>query len=222
MMGFMTSCDFRARGGSRERVGRAAADRLAKNHSEEMASVQRADSSYDNHHEPASTPKNQRLASATLWHRLIHAKNTLRIHVLIPLEAIVKDAFRNYPTVTSYLVLLAGLSVIPIVAFVGFSLFVSSILVGMGLAFVVTWGSIIIGCAFFVLMISLAFLVATAFWIVMGLFLTIFVLRLMYNLQTTFMEKVRHSQVIQELVNHAREKRLQHRQNSLDRPSKLP
>lgn len=48
-------------------------------------------------------------------------------------------------------------------------------------------------CEVFVLMISLAFLVAAAFWIVMGLFLAIFVLRLVYNVQTTFVEKVRVS-----------------------------
>jgi hypothetical protein len=42
---------------------------------------------------------------------------------------------------------LAGLSLIPILAFVGFSLFIGSILVGMGLTFVLTWGSVIIGSA---------------------------------------------------------------------------
>ncbi|KNZ43703.1 hypothetical protein VP01_995g7 [Puccinia sorghi] len=191
-----------------------------------------ADSSYDNRNEASSTPKDQQLVSATLWHRLIHAKNSLRIHVFIPLEAIVKDAFRNYPTLTtrwsfpfilnnlnirytnhakqkkSYMMVLAGLSVIPIVAFVGFSLFLMSYFFML--------------CEVFVLMISLAFLVAAAFWIVMGLFLAIFVLRLVYNVQTTFVEKVRHSQVIKDLVNHVHEKRRQHHQNSLGRTSKSP
>ncbi|EFP79982.1 hypothetical protein PGTUg99_023248 [Puccinia graminis f. sp. tritici] len=148
------------------------------------------------------------------WERLMVAKNTARVHVLIPLEAILKDAFKNYPTTTSYMMVLAGMSVIPIIAFIGFSLCVSSILVGIGITFVLTWGSVIIGCAFFALMISLAFLVAAAFWVVVGLFMTIFVLRLMYNVQTSFVHKVKHSQVIKELVNHANEKRLHHHQQN--------
>ncbi|KAA1091211.1 hypothetical protein PGT21_028552 [Puccinia graminis f. sp. tritici] len=116
--------------------------------------------------------------------------------------------------VKSYMMVLAGMSVIPIIAFIGFSLCVSSILVGIGITFVLTWGSVIIGCAFFALMISLAFLVAAAFWVVVGLFMTIFVLRLMYNVQTSFVHKVKHSQVIKELVNHANEKRLHHHQQN--------
>ncbi|OAV89171.1 hypothetical protein PTTG_06898, partial [Puccinia triticina 1-1 BBBD Race 1] len=143
-----------------------------------------------------------------------------RIHVLIPLKAILKDAFKNYPTLTSYLRVLTGLSVIPIVAFVGFSLFVGSILVGMGLLFVFTWGSVVIGGAFFALMISLAFLIAAAFWIVLGLFNTIFVLRLMYNAQTTFVHRVKRSPVIRELVNHVNEKRLHHQQNGINEDAK--
>ncbi|KAH9469994.1 hypothetical protein MJO28_004124 [Puccinia striiformis f. sp. tritici] len=150
------------------------------------------------------------------WERVMVAQNKFRIHVLTPLGAILKDAYKTYPALTSYLMVLTGLSVIPIIAFVGFSMFVGSILAGMGLAFVLTWGSIIIGSAFFVLMMSLAFLVAAAFWIVIGLFVTIFALRLVYNVQSKFVHKVKHSQVVKELVNHANEKRLHHQQNGID------
>ncbi|PLW13338.1 hypothetical protein PCANC_14686 [Puccinia coronata f. sp. avenae] len=154
---------------------------------------------------------------STLYHRLMMAKYQIRVHVLIPLEEILKDAFRNYPTVTSYLMVLAGLSLIPILAFVGFSLFIGSILVGMGLTFVLTWGSVIIGSAFFALLASLAFLAAASFWIVLGLFVTIFAARLAYNLQKNVAEKFRHSKVVKELYNHAHEKRLhQQQQNGLD------
>ncbi|KAH9460223.1 hypothetical protein Pst134EB_008408 [Puccinia striiformis f. sp. tritici] len=126
------------------------------------------------------------------WERVMVAQNKFRIHVLTPLGAILKDAYKTYPALTSYLMVLTGLSVIPIIAFVGFSI------------------------AFFVLMMSLAFLVAAAFWIVIGLFVTIFALRLVYNVQTKFVHKVKHSQVVKELVNHANEKRLHHQQNGID------
>ncbi|KAI9626983.1 hypothetical protein H4Q26_017616 [Puccinia striiformis f. sp. tritici PST-130] len=155
------------------------------------------------------------------WERVMVAQNKFRIHVLTPLGAILKDAYKTYPLLPYVFVhlVLDGIDRIERDTdhrFRRLSMFVGSILAGMGLAFVLTWGSIIIGSAFFVLMMSLAFLVAAAFWIVIGLFVTIFALRLVYNVQTKFVHKVKHSQVVKELVNHANEKRLHHQQNGID------
>lgn len=163
----------------------------------------------------STTSSHNGFSLRTVRDKLTDANTNLRIHVLIPLGAILNDAMKNYPKLTSYILVLAGLSVIPIIAFVGFSLFISSILIGMGLMFVVSWGSAIIGFAFFLLVISLAFLVAAALWIVLGLFMTIFVLRLMHNLQNTFVHKIKHSQVIRELVNHSNEKQRLQQQNGV-------
>ncbi|KAH9469996.1 hypothetical protein MJO29_004163 [Puccinia striiformis f. sp. tritici] len=70
------------------------------------------------------------------WERVMVARNKFRIHVLTPLGAILKDAYKTYPALTSYMMVLTRLSVIPIIAFVGFSMFAGSIVAGMGLAFV--------------------------------------------------------------------------------------
>ncbi|PLW40513.1 hypothetical protein PCASD_08850 [Puccinia coronata f. sp. avenae] len=133
---------------------------------------------------------------STLYHRLMMAKYQIRVHVLIPSKRSSRMPLGTTPRSR---------------------LFIGSILVGMGLTFVLTWGSVIIGSAFFALLASLAFLAAASFWIVLGLFVTIFAARLAYNLQKNVAEKFRHSKVVKELYNHAHEKRLhQQQQNGLD------
>ncbi|KAH9825308.1 hypothetical protein DFH28DRAFT_877893 [Melampsora americana] len=64
-----------------------------------------------------------------------------------PLRAIFKDAFKNYPTATSYFMIFCALSVLPIMCFVGFTIFTASALLAIGLIFVLSWGGVMIGSA---------------------------------------------------------------------------
>ncbi|KAG0148306.1 hypothetical protein CROQUDRAFT_655000 [Cronartium quercuum f. sp. fusiforme G11] len=134
------------------------------------------------------------------------------MHVIAPLRTIFKDAFKNYPTATSYFMIFCGLSLLPILCFIGFSLFATSALLAVSLIFVLTWGGMILGSALFTLLMSLAFLAFATFWIVLVLFSTIFVLRLIYNIQTVFVRKLRDSQVVRDMSQHLHEKRLQKQQ----------
>lgn len=129
-----------------------------------------------------------------------------------PLRAIFKDAFKNYPTATSYFMIFCGLSLLPIMCFVGFTIFTASALLAIGLVFVLTWGGVMIGSALFALLLSLAFLAFATFWIVIALFSTIFVLRLIYNVQKVFMHQVGDSQLFQDMSQHLHEKGLKRKQ----------
>jgi len=136
-------------------------------------------------------------------------KRNVDMHVVSPIQSIFKDAFKNYPTITSYVMVFSGLSVLPILSFLGFSVFAVSILVGLGMMFVLTWGSIILGSAMMVLLASLGFLAIATFWIVIGSFLALFAFRLLFNLQSITVHRIKDSSIVRELREQAREKKLQ-------------
>ncbi|KAH9441909.1 hypothetical protein MJO29_004166 [Puccinia striiformis f. sp. tritici] len=124
-------------------------------------------------------------------------------------------------TVQSVLMVLPGLVVIPVTAFVSlslvvslmFNLAVSSILAGLGLSLLFTWGSIVIGCCFAIFLISITFFIAAPFWIVVGFFVAIFVIRSKKNVQTMFLKR---SQMITGSVNHLDEQRIYYQQKYID------
>ncbi|POW12075.1 hypothetical protein PSTT_04843 [Puccinia striiformis] len=121
----------------------------------------------------------------------------------------------------SVLMVLPGLVVIPVTAFVSlslvvslmFNLAVSSILAGLGLSLLFTWGSIVIGCCFAIFLISITFFIAAPFWIVVGFFVAIFVIRSKKNVQTMFLKR---SQMITGSVNHLDEQRIYYQQKYID------
>ncbi|KAI8456606.1 hypothetical protein BY996DRAFT_6961574 [Phakopsora pachyrhizi] len=142
----------------------------------------------------------------TMYHYLDQTKRNAEVHVLSPIQAIFKDAFKNYPTLTSFVMVFSGLSMLPILSFLGFSLFTFSILGGMSLMFMLTWGGVIFGSALALLMTTLAFLAVASFWVVIGSFFSIMAMRLLYNTQRFFLGKLKESRLAREWGQRAGEK----------------